>query len=85
MGSSTNLPGALITRQEKTVMGTYYGTADPFRDFPLYAGLYMAGKLPLERLITRTYPLEGINEAFEDMLGGKTARGVIALESEGDA
>ena len=85
MGSSTNLPGALITRQEKTVMGTYYGTADPFRDFPLYADLYLAGKLPLEKLITKTYPLEEINGAFEDMLAGKTARGVIDLESGGDA
>jgi len=79
MGSSTNLPGALLTRQEKTVMGTYYGTADPFRDFPLYADHYLAGSLPLGKLITRTYPLEEINAAFADMLGGRVARGVIAL------
>jgi len=80
MGSSTNLPGALLTRQEKTVMGTYYGTADPFRDFPLYADHYLAGRLPLDRLITRSYPLEEINAAFADMLGGKLARGVIVLD-----
>lgn len=28
MGSGTNLPGAIITRQEKTVTGSYYGTAN---------------------------------------------------------
>jgi S-(hydroxymethyl)glutathione dehydrogenase/alcohol dehydrogenase len=83
MGSSTNLPGALLTRQEKTVMGTYYGTADPFRDFPLYAEHYLAGRLPLDRMITRTYALEEINEAFTDMLGGKLARGVIVFDQVG--
>ena len=39
MGSSTNLPGAVITRQEKTVTGTYYGSAHPIHDFPHYANL----------------------------------------------
>src|SRR5262245_6622210 len=79
MGSSTNIPGAVLTRQEKTVMGTYYGTANTQRDFPLYADLYLRGKLNLDRLISRTYPLEQINEAYADMLSGTTARGVIVL------
>lgn len=79
MGSSTNLPGAIITRQEKTIMGTYYGTANTARDFPLYADLYVKGKLDLDRLVSKTYPLEEINEAYADMLGGKVARGVIVF------
>ncbi|MBK7216215.1 MAG: Zn-dependent alcohol dehydrogenase [Candidatus Promineofilum sp.] len=79
MGSATNLPGALITRQEKTVTGTYYGSANPARDFPLYAGLYRRGLLDLGRLISRTYPLEQINEAYADMLGGEIARGLIVF------
>ena len=79
MGSATNLPGAIITRQEKTVTGTYYGSANPARDFPLYAGLYRRGLLDLSRLISRTYPLEQINEAYADMLGGEIARGLIVF------
>lgn len=79
MGSITNLPGSLITRQEKTVKGSYYGTAAPARHFPLYADLFLQGKLPLDRLITRTYSLDEVNEAFDDMLAGKVARGVILL------
>ncbi|MBP8947702.1 MAG: Zn-dependent alcohol dehydrogenase [Candidatus Promineofilum sp.] len=79
MGSATNLPGALITRQEKTVTGTYYGSANPARDFPLYAGLYQRGLLDLGRLISRTYALEQINEAYADMLGGEIARGLIVF------
>lgn len=79
MGSATNLPGAIITRQEKTVTGTYYGSANPARDFPLYADLYRRGLLDLDRLVSRTYPLEQINEAYADMLGGRVARGLIVF------
>ncbi|HMB93246.1 MAG TPA: Zn-dependent alcohol dehydrogenase [Rhodothermales bacterium] len=79
MGSSTDLPGAVITRQEKTVSGTYYGSAHPARDFPHYADLYLRGKLDLDGLITYTYSLDQINEAFADLLAGKLARGVIVM------
>lgn len=79
MGSATNLPGAIITRQEKTVTGSYYGSANTVRDFPLYADLYLKGKLDLDSLISRTYSLEKINEAYADMLGGEMARGIIVF------
>lgn len=79
MGSSTNLPGAIITRQEKTIAGTYYGSANPARDFPQYAALYQQGLLDLDRLISRTYSLEEINEAYSTMLSGEVARGVIVF------
>lgn len=79
MGSGTNLPGALITREEKTVMGSYYGTANTARDFPLYADLYLNGKLDLDRLVSKKYPLEQINEAYADMLSGEIARGLITF------
>lgn len=79
MGSATNLPGAVITRQEKTVTGTYYGSAHPARDFPRYADLYLQGKLDLDRLITKTYALDQINDAYADLLAGKLARGVMVF------
>ena len=79
MDSGTNLPGAIITRQEKTVTGSYYGTANTARDFPLYATLYQSGKLDLERLISKTFRLDQINEAYAEMLEGKLARGVIVF------
>jgi NDMA-dependent alcohol dehydrogenase len=78
-GSKTNLPGAIIARQEKTVTGAYYGAANPVRDFPGYAELYLQGKLDLDRLVSKTYSLEQINLAYSDMLTGKIARGVIVF------
>jgi Zn-dependent alcohol dehydrogenase len=78
-GSGTNLPGALITRQEKAVLGSYYGSANPARDFPLYADLYLRGRLDLGRLVSKTYTLEQLNEAYADLLAGSLARGLVVF------
>jgi S-(hydroxymethyl)glutathione dehydrogenase / alcohol dehydrogenase len=80
MGSGTNLPGAVITRQEKTIKGSYYGSVHPRRDFPLLLDLYKSRRLDLEALVSKHYTLSQINEAYDDMLEGRVARGVIAFE-----
>jgi len=69
-----------MTRQEKTVKGSYYGSVHPKRDFPMFVDLYMRGKLKLDELITREYRLEEINEAYQAMLSGQIARGVIVFD-----
>jgi S-(hydroxymethyl)glutathione dehydrogenase / alcohol dehydrogenase len=79
MGSGTNLPGAVITRKEKTIKGSYYGSVNPRRDFPMIVDLYLAGKIKLDELISKEYPLKELNEAFQVMLTGGTARGVIVF------
>lgn len=79
MGSSTPLSGAKIVRQEKTVIGSYYGTTHTARDFPFLLDLYAAGKLDLDALVSRTYRLTEINEAFAAMLAGEVARGVVVF------
>jgi Zn-dependent alcohol dehydrogenase len=79
-GSNTNLPGAKLVRQEKTVMGSYYGTGHPARDFPMLAKLWSEGRLPLHKLVSHKYPLEQINEAYGDMLEGVSRRGVIVFD-----
>jgi len=77
--STTNIFAAALTRQEKTVMGSYYGSADPARDFPRYARMYRAGRLDLDRLVRRTYRLDEINEAYADLVAGAPGRGVIVM------
>ena len=54
-----------------------YGSANFKADFPMYLDLYKAGKLDLDRLVTKTYTLDEAPQAFEDMEKGKNARGVI--------
>ncbi len=41
---------------------------------PLVVELYMEGKLDLDALITRTFALDEINEAFAAMNAGEVAR-----------
>ena len=70
---------ARMLMAEKTVIGSMYGTARPHVDFPRLVSLYQAGHLKLDELVTRTYPLEGINDAFEALGRGEVARSVLDL------
>jgi S-(hydroxymethyl)glutathione dehydrogenase / alcohol dehydrogenase len=69
-----------IPAQSKTITGSWYGQSNPITDIPKILDLYMAKKLMLDGLITKTYTsLEGINEAFREMKEGKVARSVVEL------
>ncbi|HUB70411.1 MAG TPA: Zn-dependent alcohol dehydrogenase [Acidimicrobiales bacterium] len=74
-----SLPGPAMVRHEKTVTGSLYGSCRPRTDMPRILDLYAEGRLPLDRLVSRVYPLEEINAAFRDMVAGRLARGVISL------
>jgi S-(hydroxymethyl)glutathione dehydrogenase/alcohol dehydrogenase len=65
---------------EKTVIASMYGTARPHIDFPRLLDLYRAGKLKLDELITRRFPLDGINEAFDVLSRGEVARSVLVMD-----
>jgi Zn-dependent alcohol dehydrogenase len=54
------------------------GNVRPSIDIPRYVDLYAKGRLPLDRLVTRTYRLDGINDAFAAM-EKSTGRGVVVL------
>jgi S-(hydroxymethyl)glutathione dehydrogenase/alcohol dehydrogenase len=69
-----------LVLQEKTLKGSIYGSTRPHADFPRLFELYRRGRLPLDRLLSREYPLERINEAYEAMLAGEVARSVILLQ-----
>lgn len=79
MGSATNLPGAVIVRQEKTIKGSYYGSVNASRDFPMLIDLYCQQKLMLDQLITSRFRLEEINDAYAEMVEGNLARGVVVM------
>jgi Zn-dependent alcohol dehydrogenase len=70
---------ARMLMHEKTVIGSYYGTARPHTDFPRLIQLYKSGKLKLDELVTRTYPLERVNDAFEALAKEEVARSVLTL------
>jgi NDMA-dependent alcohol dehydrogenase len=64
----------------KRLQGSLYGNTCARNDIPLLCELYRAGQLKLDELITNTYRLENINQAFRDMHDGKNIRGVIMYD-----
>ena len=65
---------------EKTVMGSMYGTARPHIEFTRLLNLYKTGKLKLDELISRSFPLEEVNTAFEVLGKGEVTRSVLSFE-----
>ena len=65
---------------DKTYLNPLYGSCRPQRDFPLLLELYRQGRLPLDRMVTRRYPLERLEEAFRDMHAGLNAKGVLVFD-----
>ena len=63
----------------KRIEGSWGGGCDPDRDVPRFAEMYRQGRLPLERLITRRYTLDQINEALDDLEGRRTGRPLIVI------
>jgi len=75
--TSMPIPPMLFVLQQKTVIGTIYGDSQPQKDIPELLAMYRDGKLKLDELVTRTYTLDQVNEAYTDTLEGRTIRGVI--------
>jgi S-(hydroxymethyl)glutathione dehydrogenase/alcohol dehydrogenase len=65
----------------KQISGSWGGGSDPDRDIPIFAKLYLDGRLPLEKLITRRYRLDDINQAIDDLEQGRVGRPLIEIDS----
>jgi len=76
-GDKIVLNAQLVAVTEKTLTGSYYGSARPQQDFPRLIGLYRSGRLKLDELITRTYSIDEAPQAFADLAEGQDGRGVI--------
>lgn len=61
----------------KQIRGSNYGSAVPMRDFPQIASDYLAGRLPLDMLVTERIGLEQLGAAFDAMRRGDGARRVV--------
>ncbi len=66
-----------LTLYQKRIQGSLFGASNPLADIPLMLEMYQSGQLLLDELITARYPLEEINQGYQDMHDGKNVRGVI--------
>lgn len=70
-----------LPRTEKRLVGSWYGSARPWVDFPKLVNLYMNGRLEIDAMISRTYQLDDINEAYDALGKGEVARSVIVFDA----
>jgi alcohol dehydrogenase len=68
-----------LVAEERTLKGSYIGSAAPLRDVPRLIALFKAGKLPVDALLTHRLRLEEINEGFDRLREGIGVRQVVEL------
>lgn len=76
-----SVPAVSIAAEERTIKGSYMGSAVPRRDIPRYIELYQAGLLPVDKLHTHTLQLEEINAGFDRLAQAQAVRQVITFSS----
>jgi S-(hydroxymethyl)glutathione dehydrogenase/alcohol dehydrogenase len=64
------------------VVGSWFGSAYPRADIPKLLELDAKGQFDLGGLITRSYPLEQVNDGYRDLKAGINVRGILILDEE---
>lgn len=72
-----------LTLNQKQIVGTLYGSANPRADIPKLLELATTGQVNLDAVVSNTYPLEAINEGYADMRTGRFLRGVLRYPAAG--
>ncbi len=65
---------------ERKIMGSLYGSSVPHVEVPKFVSMFMHNKINLDPVVSKTFKLEEINQAFQDMRDGKVMRGVIVFD-----
>ncbi len=68
-----------LVAEERTLKGSYIGSAVPLRDVPRLIALFKAGKLPVDALLTHRLKLDDINEGFDRLREGIGVRQVVVF------
>jgi alcohol dehydrogenase len=72
-----SIPAVSLVADGKTLMGSYMGSSIPAREIPRYIGLWRAGRLPVERLLTSVSPLGAINGLLDELAAGRAIRQIV--------
>lgn len=75
---TVDVPIASLVGEEKSILGSYMGSAVPRRDLPRLFDLYAAGLLPADALVTsRSVPLDDVNAALDRLHSGTEVRQLL--------
>lgn len=72
---SVNIFGAI--GGQKRVVGVNYGSTNAKRDIPMYAQLYLQGRLNLDDLVSKEISLSDVNDGYSMLKGGALNRVVV--------
>jgi alcohol dehydrogenase len=75
--SMLSIPHLGLVAEERTLKGSYLGSADPERDIPRFIEWFQAGRLPVDRLLSSRLALDDINAAFDTLADGRAVRQVV--------
>lgn len=65
--------------EERTIKGSCMGSAVSSRDIPRFIGMYQAGLLPVDQLLTHTLQLDDINAGFDRLTKAEAVRQIITF------
>ena len=74
-----SIPAVSLVAEERTLKGSYLGSANPSEMLPQLFDYWRAGKLPVEKLISGRLKLDQINEGFDRLASGEAIRQIIVL------
>ncbi|MDW3220386.1 MAG: alcohol dehydrogenase catalytic domain-containing protein [Acidimicrobiales bacterium] len=69
-----------IAGNSQRVLGSKMGGGRLPIDIPLLVSLYQSGRLKLDELVSKTFPIEDINEAINEVKRGEARRNVIVFD-----
>jgi len=79
-GMGAEIPMIDLVRNQKILVGSYYGSVSPQETFGKLLEFYLQGRIDVGGMVTRRYRLEEINEAYEALERGEDGRGVIVFQ-----
>jgi len=62
---------------QKRVQGVNFGSTNAKRDIPMYAKLYLQGRMNLDDLVSRRISLREVNEGYAALKDGSLTRVVV--------
>ena len=78
-GVTTTFDPSWLASDSQRIVGSKMGSAQVPVDIPQLVGLYRGGRLKLDELVTKRYPLEEINEAVAAVKRGEALRNVVVF------
>lgn len=79
-GVTVDFDSTTVASLNQRVLGSKMGSGRLPVDIPALVDLYDGGRLKLDELVSRTYPLDQINEAIAEVKQGGARRNVIVFD-----